>query len=160
MTTEKKPLGVHSEQGTLRKVMVCAPGLAHQRLTPNNCHELLFDDVIWVNQAKRDHFDFVSKMRERGVEVVEMHNLLTEVVANPQALAWILDRKISGNQMGLSIRQEVRSWLESLPPRDLVNYLIGGVAVQDLPTDCAKDALELVTSSVGQVNSGDLSFSS
>ncbi|WP_228144959.1 arginine deiminase family protein, partial [Acinetobacter baumannii] len=33
-------------------------------------------DVLWVNQAKRDHFDFVTKMRERGVEVLEMHNLL------------------------------------------------------------------------------------
>ena len=53
----------------LRKVMVCSPGLAHQRLTPSNCDELLFDDVIWVNQAKRDHFDFVTKMRERGIDV-------------------------------------------------------------------------------------------
>ncbi len=29
--------GVHSEVGQLRKVMVCAPGRAHQRLTPSNC---------------------------------------------------------------------------------------------------------------------------
>ena len=32
--------GVHSEVGQLRKVMVCAPGLAHQRLTPTNCDDL------------------------------------------------------------------------------------------------------------------------
>ena len=44
----KKKLGVHSEAGKLHKVMVCSPGLAHLRLTPNNCDELLFDDVIWV----------------------------------------------------------------------------------------------------------------
>ena len=68
MTTEKVKYGVHSEAGKLRKVMVCSPGLAHQRLTPNNCDELLFDDVLWVAQAKRDHFDFVTKMRERGIE--------------------------------------------------------------------------------------------
>ena len=37
MTTEKVKYGVHSEAGKLRKVMVCSPGLAHQRLTPNNC---------------------------------------------------------------------------------------------------------------------------
>jgi arginine deiminase len=60
------------------------PGLAHKRLTPNNCDELLFDDVIWVDQAKRDHFDFVTKMRERGVDVLEMHNLLTDIVAIPK----------------------------------------------------------------------------
>lgn len=34
MTTEKVKYGVHSEAGKLRKVMVCSPGLAHQRLTP------------------------------------------------------------------------------------------------------------------------------
>ena len=28
--------------------MVCAPGRAHQRLTPTNCDALLFDDVLWV----------------------------------------------------------------------------------------------------------------
>jgi len=73
--------GVHSEVGRLRKVMVCAPGLAHQRLTPSNCDALLFDDVLWVDNGKRDHFDFIQKMRDRGVEVVEMHNLLTETAA-------------------------------------------------------------------------------
>src|SRR5512134_1401177 len=72
--------GVHSEVGTLRKVMVCAPGLAHTRLTPTNCDTLLFDDVLWVQNAKRDHFDFINKMRERGVDVVEMHNLLAETL--------------------------------------------------------------------------------
>ncbi len=39
--------GVHSEVGQLRKVMVCAPGRAHARLTPSNCDDLLFDDATW-----------------------------------------------------------------------------------------------------------------
>lgn len=37
------PFGVHSEVGQLRKVMVSAPGRSHQRLTPSNCDELLFE---------------------------------------------------------------------------------------------------------------------
>ena len=45
--------GVHSEVGQLRKVMVYAPGPAHQRLTPSNCDDLLFDEVLWVDNAKR-----------------------------------------------------------------------------------------------------------
>lgn len=40
-------LGVHSEVGRLRKVLVCSPGLAHRRLTPTNSDDLLFDDVMW-----------------------------------------------------------------------------------------------------------------
>ncbi|AIL63392.1 arginine deiminase [Pseudomonas alkylphenolica] len=133
MSTEKVKYGVHSEAGKLRKVMVCSPGLAHQRLTPSNCDELLFDDVIWVNQAKRDHFDFVTKMRERGIEVLEMHNLLTDIVANPEALKWILDRKITPDTVGIGLQNEVRSWLEGLEPRKLAEFLIGGVAGEDLP---------------------------
>ena len=134
MTTEKVKYGVHSEAGKLRKVMVCSPGLAHQRLTPNNCDELLFDDVLWVAQAKRDHFDFVTKMRERNIDVLEMHNLLTDIVAIPEALDWILERKITANSVGLGLINETASWLRSLEPRQIAEFLIGGVSADDLPT--------------------------
>ena len=64
-----REFGVHSEVGKLRTVMVCRPSLAHQRLTPGNCHSLLFDDVIWVHEAQKDHYDFVAEdagARRRG----------------------------------------------------------------------------------------------
>ena len=115
MTDTATPFGVHSEVGQLRKVMVCAPGRAHQRLTPSNCDELLFDDVLWVENAKRDHFDFITKMRDRGVEVVEMHNLLAETVADPGRQE--VDPRQSGRRRtrsGLGLVDEVRSYLEGL----------------------------------------------
>jgi arginine deiminase len=127
--------GAHSEVGRLRKVLVCAPGLAHDRLTPSNCHDLLFDDVIWVQNARRDHFDFVSKMRERGVEVVELHNLLTETLAIGEAKKWLLDRKIIANEVGLGLVDDTRAYLESLEPRKLAEFMIGGLATIDLPDD-------------------------
>ena len=146
----KQKLGVHSEAGKLHKVMVCSPGLAHLRLTPNNCDELLFDDVIWVNQAKRDHFDFVTKMRDRDIEVVEMHNLLTDVVQNPEALKWILDRKTSANQVGIGLAQELRSWLEGQEPRKLAEYLIGGVSGADLAANGASELGKIFNDFIGE----------
>jgi arginine deiminase len=101
--TDKVKYGVHSEVGQLRKVLVRAPCLAHQRLTPTNCDALLFDDVMWVGNAKRDHFDFTQKMRDRGVNVVEMHNLLAETVAVSEGRKWILDNKVVPNQVGLGL---------------------------------------------------------
>src|SRR4051795_4269012 len=77
--------GVHSEVGRLRKVLVCAPGLAHRRLTPSNADDLLFDDVMWVENAQRDHADFVNKLTQRGVEVVELHDLLGQTMAIDEA---------------------------------------------------------------------------
>ena len=84
--------GVHSEVGKLRTVLVCRPGLAHQRLTPGNAADLLFDDVLWVQEAQKDHYDFVLKMRERGVEVLDLHELLAETMKDKAARAWVLDR--------------------------------------------------------------------
>ena len=69
-------LGVASEVGTLRSVIVHRPDLAHERLSPTNCHELLFDDVIWTRRARQEHDAFVDLMRERGVEVLLFHDLL------------------------------------------------------------------------------------
>ena len=142
--------GVHSEVGTLRKVMVCAPGLGHTRLTPSNNDYLLFDDVIWVQAAKRDHFDFMTKMRERGVEVVEMHNLLSETVAIPEAKAWILDRKIRPTNVGRGLVDDTRAFLESLDPRALAEFLIGGLSIVDIPKEFAtSDFLDLVREAQG-----------
>lgn len=142
--------GVHSEVGTLRKVMVCAPGLAHTRLTPSNNDDLLFDDVLWVEMAKRDHFDFMTKMRDRGVEVVEMHNLLAEIVAMPEARSWILDRKITPHNVGLGLMDDTRGFLESLQPRQLAEFLIGGLSVVDVPEQFAtSEYLSLVREAHG-----------
>ncbi|WP_353945579.1 arginine deiminase [Streptomyces sp. HUAS MG91] len=125
--------GVHSEVGRLRKVLVCAPGLAHRRLTPTNSDDLLFDDVMWVENAQRDHADFVNKLTQRGVEVVELHDLLARIMAIPEARSWLLDRKIVANQVGVGLIDDTRAFLESLEPRRLAEYLIGGLATTDLP---------------------------
>ena len=140
--------GVHSEVGQLRKVMVCAPGRAHARLTPSNCDELLFDDVMWVENAKRDHFDF-NKMRDRGVDVVEMHSLLAETVAIPEAKKWILDHQVVPNQVGLGLVDEIRSYLEGLAPRDLAETLIGGLSTDEFPETFGGETLKLVREAAG-----------
>ena len=142
-------LGVHSEVGRLRKVMVCAPGRAHARLTPSNCDDLLFDDVLWVENAKRDHFDFITKMRDRGVEVVEMHNLLAETVAIPEARGWILGQQIVPNKVGVGLVDEVRSYLDGLPDRDLAEILLGGLSTEEFPETHGSDMLRLVKDAAG-----------
>ena len=142
--------GVHSEVGTLRKVMVCTPGRAHQRLTPTNRDYLLFDDVLWVENAKRDHFDFVMKMRDRGVDVVEMHELLTETMALPDARRWVLDNQVVPNQVGLGLVDEIRGYLDSLEPRVLAETLIGGLSVEEFPEKFGGDVLKVVHEAVGQ----------
>lgn len=141
--------GVHSEVGRLHKVLVCAPGLAHRRLTPSNNDELLFDDVMWVENAQRDHADFVNKMTQRGVEVVELHDLLAQTMEVTGARDWLLDRKIEPNHVGLGLVEGTRAYLESLAPRQLAEFLIGGLATNDLPEDYRTDYIALARESTG-----------
>jgi arginine deiminase len=130
-------VGVWSEIGKLRRVLVCQPDLAHQRLTPDNADELLFDDVIWLAQARRDHFDFVSKMEDRGVEVLDLQDCLAEVLKDQLARAWVLDRRLTENLVGPNISREMRPWLEEMAAQDLARYLVGGLPFHEVPADVA-----------------------
>src|SRR5262245_7295836 len=136
-----RSFGVHSEVGKLRTVMVCRPGLAHQRLTPGNCHDLLFDDVIWVHEAQKDHHDFVLKMQEHGVEVLDLHEMLAKTLEVKAARAFVLDRRITDNTIGPGTSQAVRPWLDELSAVDLAEHLIGGIAISDLPDSGIKKML-------------------
>ena len=158
MLTENKnttsTFGVYSEVGKLRKVMVCSPGLAHERLTPGNCDKMLFDDVLWVANAKRDHFDFMTKMRERDVEVVEFHNLLEETVKNPLARKWILDLQIVPDEVPLGLIDETRDFLESISARELAQTLLGGLSTLELMNAAGgkydKEESRLIHEAIGQ----------
>lgn len=126
--------GVHSEVGKLRKVMVSRPSLAHDRLTPGNCHELLFDDVLWVEQARRDHADFVSRMRERGTEVYDVQDLLAEAFDHSvEAKEFVLDRIVTPNNVGPGLATAMRPWLLEMPGKQLARQLLGGIVTSDLP---------------------------
>ena len=143
-TNVQSSYGVHSEVGRLRKVLVCAPGLAHRRLTPSNNDDLLFDDVMWVENAQRDHADFVNKMTQRGVEVVELHQLLEETMEVPGARDWLLEAKIEPNRVGLGLVDGTRAYLESVPSKQLADE-VGVVALGVLhPQDVVEQQLVAV----------------
>ncbi len=129
------PLGVHSEVGTLRRVIVHRPGLEHQRLTPSNAEDLLFDDVIWVRRAKQEHDAFAEVMRERGVEVFEIETLLAEALAKPDAKDFVSDHVLNEVQVGITAAQRAREWVETADPVTVAEFLIGGITKADVDQD-------------------------
>ncbi len=125
--------GVYSEVGKLRKVLVHRPDLSLKRLTPANAHDLLFDDVLWVKKARWEHDVFVDQMRSRDIEVLLLGDLLTETLNDPEARAWLLDRKITPNEIGLTLSQDVRAWMGEMDSSVLASYLTGGITFGELP---------------------------
>jgi arginine deiminase len=128
-------LGVASEVGTLHSVIVHRPDLAHERLSPSNCHELLFDDVIWVRRARQEFDAFTDVMRERGVEVLLFHELLAETLTDHEAREWLLQRKLRPEEVTTIFTRELTEWMGEMPADELATRLTGGVTLAELPQD-------------------------
>src|SRR5215471_1748627 len=128
--------GVHSEVGKLRRVMVHRPDLSLTRLTPSNHDELLFDDVLWVERAQWEHDQFVKVLRDRGVEVHYLHDLLAEALASSEvARTQLIEAVIDDFSVGWALVDELRSMLARLPPDALARHLIGGLTIAELDPD-------------------------
>jgi arginine deiminase len=131
--------GVHSEVGRLRKGMVHRPELSLQRLTPSTHDELLFDDVLWVERAQYEHDQFVARMRERGVEVFVLRDLLAETLAaSDDARRRLVELAASEYTVGVSLVDEVRAVLWNMKPDQLAKHLIGGLTVAESGLDLGK----------------------
>ena len=136
MSTETgTAIGANSEVGKLHTVMVHRPDLAHERLSPSNCHELLFDDVIWVRRARQEHDAFVDLMRERGVDVLLVHELLAQTLEDREAREWLLERRVRPEEVTVMFADPISDWLREMPADDLATRLTGGVTVQELPDE-------------------------
>jgi arginine deiminase len=125
-------LGVHSEVGQLRQAIVHRPGLELSRLTPGNCRDLLFDDVLWAERAREEHDAFTQVLREQGVTVHHFDQLLTEVLQSEAARAFVLDRLCTAGLVGPALAGPLRGYCQDADAGTLAELLIGGVTRADL----------------------------
>jgi arginine deiminase len=93
-------VGVYSEVGRLRQVIVHRPGLELARLTPQNIRGLLFDDVMWARKAKEEHDVFTEVLRDKGVRVHYFGQLLADVLEDPGGRGFVLDRVCTPEILG------------------------------------------------------------
>jgi arginine deiminase len=113
-------------------VLLHRPGAELKRLTPRNNDKLLFDGIPWVGRAQEEHDAFAQALRDRGVEVLYLGELLQDVLeyesARQEALAGVLE----SHRLGDRLRVAVADHLGGLHPEDLAHVLIGGLAHEEL----------------------------
>jgi arginine deiminase len=125
--------GVYSEVGKLRKVMVHQPDLSLRRLTPSNHASLLFDDVLWVDRALEEHNAFIRLIRDEGVKVFYLQELLAEALSRGEEIRrQVIDRVSAGMSVGISASGAVRTCMMEMEAADLARHLIGGLTVGEL----------------------------
>lgn len=125
-------LGVHSEVGTLRQVIVHRPDLELTRLTPSNVDELLFDDILWVKKAREEHDAFAGVLRDRGIVVHHVDELLAETLAVPEGRRYVIDRLCTTDRFGPALVEPMLALAEIADPVELARFLIGGVTKHDV----------------------------
>ncbi|MGZ5400492.1 MAG: arginine deiminase [Nocardioides sp.] len=142
-------LHVDSEVGHLKQAILHRPDLELKRLTPTNHDEYLFDDVLWVKHAKQEHDAFAETLRDLGVEVHLLDQLLAETLAVPEARKHVLEKSLDELVYGPMALTSLHDAFGSMDDRELTTYLIGGMTKRELlervpePSSVVVQALDL-----------------
>lgn len=117
------PVRVDSEIGSLRRVLVHRPGREIDLMVPSMMEQLLFDDILYGDDAREEHDLFCNLLRRAGVEVVDAQDLLTAVLEQAGPRRELLDEL----EREYGVASAMSRQLADLPSAELATALIGGV---------------------------------
>lgn len=124
----KSECKITSEYGQLEVAMVYEPGNEIERLTPSNKKELLFDDVPYLEEMKREHAEFVEELIENEVNVLQMKELLTEVLKKDDIKESLISECVELDRCnGMKNEQ----YLNDIDLENLVEILFAGMTEEE-----------------------------
>ena len=118
---------ITSEVAELESVLVHTPGLELEAVTPGNREAYLYDDIIEIEAAQREHRQFVAVL-ERFCQVHQVRDLLGEVLQQPEARDFLISKT-----MDVIPSDALAQRLAALPPAEFVAMLIEGTEEESGP---------------------------
>ncbi len=129
--TEGLQTHVEDEISPLEAVIVHKPGLEMERLTPPNHKKLLFDDLLSPAAAKKEHESFTTLMESRGVQVLELTDLLTTTLENPEAREFVIQNTFNWKRLGPLMSPRIQEWLQGLNASELCELCLQGITNEE-----------------------------
>ncbi|MEP7066561.1 MAG: arginine deiminase family protein, partial [Gemmatimonadota bacterium] len=114
------PVHVSSEIGRLRSVLVHLPGQELLAVTPDTREDFLYDDIIDLENARKEHRRLVAIL-ERFTSVLSVRDLLADVVSIPAARDLLVRETLDIVPSG-----PLANKIEERSPEELVEMLIEG----------------------------------
>ncbi|WP_321386635.1 arginine deiminase [uncultured Enterococcus sp.] len=129
-----KAINVFSEIGKLKQVMLHRPGKELENLMPDHLERLLFDDIPFLEQARREHDIFADTLRSKGVEVLYLEDLAAEALTSQEIKEQFLTEYLDeANISGTGIKQEIRDYFLSLGSnREFIDQSMAGLKKKEL----------------------------
>nr|WP_273487186.1 arginine deiminase [Ancrocorticia populi] len=148
-------MGIASETGHLRQVIVHRPGNELARVTPSTMDSLLYDDVPWVEKAQSEHDGFADVLRGEGAEVLYLEELLAQALTNPDAREYAIETTFDPRSYGVAVAGALADYASTLTTEALAELLICGLTKDELAAaGHAPGSLYLET-----LGPGDMTFS-
>ena len=129
---------VTSEIGKLKRVLLHRPGNELLNLTPDTLERLLFDDIPFLPDAQKEHDAFAQALRDNGVEVVYLEDLVAEVLdtSNEVRTRFIKQFMKEAGINTLKYQRLVFNYLNAIKDsKELVLKTMEGIQVGDLPEE-------------------------
>jgi arginine deiminase len=123
--------GVDSEVGRLRTVLAHRPGGELLRVTPRTKDRLQFPGLPWMARAQQEHDIAAQCLRDQGVEVLYVMELLQDVMEYPTARAEAIVAVLGAQHLGERLRTDLGSHLASLDPEELARVLVAGLSPEE-----------------------------
>ena len=142
-------VNVKSEIGPLKKVILHRPGNELLNLTPDTLERLLFDDIPFLEVAQQEHDAFAQTLRDEGVEVVYLEDLMADVVKDPALRARFIEQWIEeGGVHTQKWHKIIADYLDSefADPKALVEKTMTGINLSELDVDRSNSLIDLVSS--------------
>ncbi len=140
-----KNISVINEINPLKKVLLHRPGRELLNLTPDSLEELLFDDIPYLKVAQDEHDYFAKVLRENGVEVVYLEDLMYETLNNNSGLTkkfiyqWLEEGDIKTKRW----RDKLYEYLtNNYQGKDLILKTIEGITLKEMGDDIKKYSLQ------------------
>lgn len=129
--------GIHvtSEIAPLKKVLLHRPGRELLNLVPDRLSELLFDDIPYLAAAQKEHDAFADILRNNGVEVVYLEDLMSEVLSlRPRLVDQFLDQWLEeGNISTIKWKRKLKKYLlDNFKGKDLVLKTMEGITLKEM----------------------------
>lgn len=144
-------INVKSEIGTLKKVLLHRPGNELLNLTPDTLSRLLFDDIPFLPEAQKEHDEFAHILKENGIEVVYLEDLMAEVlelgddIENKFIRQFIFEAGIRTPKYKELVFDYLKSFVNK---KELVLKTMEGIKIEEIPRkkrEVEKSLVDLVS---------------